>query len=410
MARRARKRLFDLLRIVASIAALWIVLQGVTLDDHVVLKHDGSDVVGLVVFPEGTADHIEVHNSDGQVTSLAVSDIAVDADGAPRIEYGLKTAWRNSRKPLFVLSFGITFLVVFPLALRFQWLLRVQGIHVGYWESLKLSFAGNFLNFATPFGSNMGDVFKAYFVSLHTEHKTEAVATVALDRFIGLGTLIAVASTITIFSPSGSRLAELRPYTLGLLLLGVLAIIAYLSPVLRRYVLPRTWLAKLPMFEQIQRVDQAARLLARRKSIVSLAILLTLTLQWLSLGGAFTIAVALGLDAHAGNIVEYYAYFYAGALVQALPGPPQGLGTVELAYRYLLAPFGSASQIVCVAFDIRIVVLACALPGLLVTLTGSYKPRVAAHLRESDDAPPDDETGTVHGLATSSTPPGTSSS
>ena len=63
----------------------------------------------------------------------------------------------------------------------------------------------------------MGDVFKAYFVSLHTERKTEAVATVALDRLIGLGTLLAVASIITIFSPSGSRLAELRPYTLGLL-------------------------------------------------------------------------------------------------------------------------------------------------------------------------------------------------
>ena len=27
------------------------------------------------------------------------------------------------------------------------------------------------------------------------------------------------------------------------------------------------------------------------------------------------------------------------------------------------------------AFVIRVVVLACALPGLLVTLTGSYKPR-----------------------------------
>jgi len=410
MTRRARKRLFDLLRIVASIAALWIVLQGVTLDDHVVLRDGSADIVGTVTMPEEMADHVEVRDIDGGVTNVAVADVAVDEDGALRIEYGLKTAWRNSRKTLFLLAFGITFLVVFPLALRLQWLLRVQGIRVGYWESLKLSFAGNFLNFATPLGSNMGDVFKAYFVSLHTEHKTEAVATVALDRFIGLGTLLAVASAITIFSPSGSRLAELRPYTLGILAVGGLAIVAYFSPLLRKHLIPRTWLTKLPMFEQLRRVDQAARLLAGRKSVVAFAIVLTLVLQWLALGGSFTIAVALGLDAHVGNVVEYYAYFYIGALVQALPGPPQGLGTVELAYRYLLEPFGSVSQIVCVALAIRVVVLACALPGLLVTLTGSYKPRVAAHLAESDDPPPDDHTNDPQEVAATSAQPGRSSS
>jgi uncharacterized membrane protein YbhN (UPF0104 family) len=96
--------------------------------------------------------------------------------------------------------------------------------------------------------------------------------------------------------------------------------------------------------------------------------------------------VALGLDAHAGNVLAYYAYFYTGAVIQALPGPPQGLGTVELAYRYFLAPFGSPSQIVCVAFLARIVVLVVALPGLLVTMTGSYRPRELGQ-GEPDTAP-----------------------
>jgi uncharacterized membrane protein YbhN (UPF0104 family) len=229
-------------------------------------------------------------------------------------------------------------------------------------------------------------VFKAYFVSLHTEHKTEAVATVVLDRILGLGTLIMVVSAITLLSPAGSRLAEFRPYTLGMLIVGVVGVFAYLSPVLRKYLVPRTWLARLPMIEHLQRVDKAARTLVEHKSIVVFAIVLTLILQWLSLGAYFTVAVALGLDAHLGNIIEYYAYFYTGALVQSLPGPPQGLGTVELAYSYLLAPFGSPSQIVCVAIAARIVVLICALPGLLVTLTGSYKPR-AMNSIERDSEP-----------------------
>jgi uncharacterized membrane protein YbhN (UPF0104 family) len=98
----------------------------------------------------------------------------------------------------------------------------------------------------------------------------------------------------------------------------------------------------------------------------------------MALAAYFVVAIALALDAHAGNVLEYFAYFYTGTVVQALPGPPQGLGTVELTYRYFFAAFGSPSQIVCMAFAIRVVVLVCALPGLLVTLTGSYRPKEAS--------------------------------
>ncbi len=206
---------------------------------------------------------------------------------------------------------------------------------------------------------------------------------------------------VTLATPhEGSRLAELRPYTLGVLVIGVVGVFAYLSPLLRKYLVPRAWLARLPMVEHLRRMDNAARALVDHKSIVGVAIALTLLLQWLALGAYFTVAVALGLDAHAGNVVEYYAYFYTGALVQALPGPPQGLGTVELAYRYLLAPFGNPSQIVCVAIGVRIVVLVCALPGLLVTLTGSYKPRALASLQQAKGPPGDQSSEQPRNLAT----------
>ena len=105
------------------------------------------------------------------------------------------------------------------------------------------------------------------------------------------------------------------------------------------------------------------------------AVFVTVVLQVMAMTAYFFVAAALRLDTQLGNMLEYYAYFYTGTVIQALPGPPQGLGTVELAYRYFFAPFGSVSQIVCMAFMIRLMVLTCALPGLLVTLTGSYKPR-----------------------------------
>jgi uncharacterized membrane protein YbhN (UPF0104 family) len=392
--RRKKQFLGTTVRILICAAALWIVIQGVTLDDHVVLKDGTADLVGKV---DDTGDPIIIELSDGQLRTVPRADVATDTDGALRISYGLKAAWYRGTKLLLLLAVAIHIPVIILQALRFQWMFQAQAIPLSYWESLKLSVAGNFLNFATPLGSNAGDVFKAYFVSLHTERKTEAATTVVVDRIIGLGSLILVVAAITTFSRSDSRLAEFRPYMLGTLGAGLAAVFAYHSPTLRKHLVPKAFLERLPVFGHLQRIDSAARNYAAQKMVVVKCVLLTIVLQAMAMGAYFTVAVALGLRANIGNILEYYAYFYTGTVIQALPGPPQGLGTVELAYRYFLAPFGSPSQIVCVAFAIRLVVLTCALPGLLVTLTGSYKPREAVKLHDILDQ--DETAGSEQNLA-----------
>jgi hypothetical protein len=312
----------------------------------------------------------------GDVTVIPLERIAEDAGGSNRITYGLRTAWTSSKKLLLLLAVLVHFPVVFPQALRFYWLLRAQRIDLSYWECLKLSFAGNFLNFATPLGSHAGDAFKAYFASLHTDRKTEAVTTVVLDRIIGLGTLLFVAAIITLLASSEGKLAVLRPYVLGLLAVGVIGLAAYFA-LLGRWNVPDAWIARFPALAHVRRIDQAARTLAGRRGLLINAVLLTAFLQFLALAAYFVVAAAMNLRTGLGNVFEYFAYFYAGTLVQALPGPPQGLGTVELTYRYFFAAYGSPSQIVCIALTIRVVVLICALPGLLVTLTGGYRPKAA---------------------------------
>ncbi len=375
-----KKTLFNALRTLICVAALWLVVQGVTLNDHVTMMDSSPDLVGRVL---SLGESVRIELATGEVREIPPSDVAVDSDGALRITYGLRTAWRDSVKWLLLLALLIHFPVVFPQAMRFRWLLGAQGIRVSFWESVKLSFAGNFLNFATPLGSHAGDAFKAYFASLHTDRKTEAVTTVVLDRFIGLGTLLMVAALITTLSPGGSRLALLRPYMLGLIGIGVVGTVIYLSPLLRRFRIPEAWLARLPLLTHVKRIDNAARTLAGHTSVLISAVLITAFLQAMALLAYFTVARALAMDAHLGNMLEYFAYFYTGTVVQALPGPPQGLGTVELAYRFFFASYGSPSQIVCMALAIRVVVLICALPGLLVTLTGSYKPKEAAELLDT---------------------------
>jgi len=369
---RGKKWLWSVLRIAICVAALWFVLRGVTFHDHLILRDQETELVGKVL---DDADPLSFQLVDGQLRTVPHEDLVVDADGNPRITLGLKSAWRSSRPMFLLLALLLHLPVGIFQGIRLQWLLRAQHIHLTYWECIKLSFAGNFLNFATPLGSNAGDVFKAYFLTTHTDRKTEAATTIFLDRALGLTTLLACVAVITVFCTSNGRLAYIRPYILTLLGIGLACVLVYFSKTFRKYVAPRGWLQRLPIFGQLQRIDATAHALMGHVGILIMAVICTLVLQVLAIGAYFAVAVALSMDAHAGNVLEYYAYFYTGAVVQALPGPPQGLGTVELAYRYFLAPFGSPSQIVCVAFMVRIVVLTVALPGLLVTMAGAYRPR-----------------------------------
>jgi uncharacterized membrane protein YbhN (UPF0104 family) len=157
--------------------------------------------------------------------------------------------------------------------------------------------------------------------------------------------------------------------------IGTLCGVFYISPAFRWIKLPPSVLSRIPMIDHLRRMDRATRALAGHLPTVIGAVALTALLQAMALCAYFAVAVSLTMDAHWGNILEYFTYFYTGTIVQALPGPPQGLGTVELAYRFFFAPYGSASQIVCMALAIRVVVLVCAIPGLLVTLSGSYRPK-----------------------------------
>lgn len=374
MASRSRKIVTNTLRVVVCLGALWFVARGVTLRDHLTLKSGDEVLVGSVQEQDGG---FLVQFSDGTERRVDRSEVAVDNQEHVKVAYGLLANLTDVKKPLLLLAFVINFPVVFLQALRLKCLLAAQKIHIAYRECVKFSFAGNFLNFATPLGSNAGDVFKAYFVSTHTDQKTEAITTIVLDRVIGLGTVIASVALISAFVPADSRVAEFRPFVLTVFAIGVVGLIAYLSPFVGNRLFAWRWIQRLPMYEQLRRIDTAVRQLFSHRLIVTSAVMMTVVLQATAIAAYVVVAIAISMDAGLHNVLEYYAYFYTGTVIQALPGPPQGLGTVELAYRYFFSSFGGASQIVCMALVIRVVAFSCSLPGLLITATGSYRPSAA---------------------------------
>ena len=115
--------------------------------------------------------------------------------------------------PLAVLALATFIPVPLLQSLRLVWMLRVQDIRIGYWLAVKLSFAGNLLNFVV-LGSIGGDLYKAYYLTKHTLHKTEAVTTIFVDRLVGLTSLILLVGVVTLPPPmaivSGGATVSIR--------------------------------------------------------------------------------------------------------------------------------------------------------------------------------------------------------
>jgi uncharacterized membrane protein YbhN (UPF0104 family) len=364
-----RQQLVAALRVVVCLGALLLVLRGVDLDDRVELA-DGTALAGEV---RESGGGLVVLSEDGTARPVAYSQLARLDDGTPAIQLGLRTAFRSSRLDLFALAVLLFVPVTFMLGWRFQLVLRAGEIRIGYWAAVKLTFAGSFLSFV-PFllGAYGGDVFKAYFVSLHTERKTEAVTSVFLDRVIGLLGVIVIVTFAAAISPRGIVRVFLWPMLL-LLALGAAAAALYLWPALRAR-LPLHWLDRLPRIDQLRRVDRTARRLAMHKSTVALCLVVTVVRQLAAFASYALVALSLGLSIGVDRLVEVSGYFAAGVAVGAVPISPQGLGTVELAYSIFFREFGTPSQILCLAFGVRLVHMLSTLPGLGVVVAGAYRP------------------------------------
>lgn len=339
---------------------LWV-LRGISLDDSLTLA-DGTVLRGAVCKADGQF----LVRAQGETRTFAGAQVARDAAGTPRIVYGLRTVAQQA-DPRAVVAALVVFLMVPVLqAVRLRGVLRSHGIDGSFTEHLQLAFAGNFMNFAAPFGSTAGDVYKAWHFARRSTTGTEAASLVLVDRAIGLGTLLLSVGAIAVAAGAESRLGLLRPLLIGLSSAMLLGGVVYLLPMWRRWNLTRSVTSRLPQREQIKRIDATIHGLLSSPGVLLRAMGITVVLQVFAAASFVCMAAGLGMHLGGATWLEWYAYFSAGEIVKAIPGPPQGLGTMELAYTYFFAGLGSASQILTAAIGVRAVNLLCSVPGTMI--------------------------------------------
>jgi uncharacterized protein (TIRG00374 family) len=363
------------------VAAIAYLVAMVTWHDTVTLA-DGKMKVRLLEQRLGEDNQLVefVVEMDGQPVTLGPGDISYK-DDLPDIKYGISDVVRRLDLSKGLLAILIFLPVPILQSIRLVWMLGVQEVKLSYWNAMKLSYTGNFFNFALP-GFFGGDLIKAYYITRFTHQKTEAVMTVFLDRVIGLSGLMILAIVTFLFSWNRSEWSVTYRNALatGLaLIMGglVMGSVFVFSRRLRHLIRLPELAKKLPAAEQILRIGRATVTMRQHKGLVLLSLANTLVLQLIVVIAAYMMSQALHMR---GHFTIYFIFVPIGFLIAAIPiSPPNAAGVMEAAYVqfFTLGGLNPASAAVAFALANRLTQLVWALPGVLVPLLGAHLPSTA---------------------------------
>lgn len=230
--------------------------------------------------------------------------------------------------------------IVALTALRIQYLLRDQGIHVGFRRCYVYNCIGLFYSLFLP-GGISGDAARIYYFLRHAQHRrTALVGALLLDRFLGLITMIGLGLVSGLLLLS--VLEWIAPYIAGFsaaMLLLVLGLVVALRYEIRHehdpgaHRLVRYWNALKGVFARLHLRDYSARTLA-------LSLFLSAFMNGLSI---LLIYLCSNLNQSGLGLIEVSAATPLGLLTNAIPLSPGGLGVGEKSFDVLYRALGGAN-------------------------------------------------------------------
>lgn len=270
-----------------------------------------------------------------------------------------------TRWPLLLLAFAGFGNCLLLCAFRWQLVLHAQGFATRFSRVLRLYLVGQFFN-AFMLGATGGDVMKAIYVARDSaDRKTEIIATVFIERMIGLVAIVVLAPIAMLM-----RLPLFwgRPETRALLLLALGLAAASLTGfalLFGRDLFDRwPWLRRLENRAAgriLRRTYTAFHAVLRHRGLLTRATALSVLNHLSFILTAFAIGLALGLPL---GYLDYLAAFLPVNLIAAIPITPSGIGTREAASILLLGTLGvAAAPAVTLSLLLYATVLAWSLVG-----------------------------------------------
>jgi uncharacterized membrane protein YbhN (UPF0104 family) len=299
--------------------------------------------------------------------------------------------------PRWLLGFAIYMVALVLTFVRWHVLVRALGLPFRFRDAARLGFIGNVFNLVIP-GAVGGDVIKGAFLCREQSRKAQAIASIVIDRLLGLLGLFVLAGIggATIWSGSGPDVRRLIVVVWAAVASGVVGLAVIFTPALYRPLLGlargrgrvETLLNELILMASSYRarLGTVALMLGLATFIHSLFVLV------------FYIVSRAIFPAGIPSLGEHYVLAPLALFTTAIPLPFGALGLSENISRELFRLAGHpGGAVAMMAF--RVVMYAAGLVSIVVYLVNIRQVR---ELEEAVESGGDPAAGPVVGLPAAS--------
>ncbi len=211
-------------------------------------------------------------------------------------------------------------------------LLRARGTAITASSAASIYLVSSFVGGYTALA---GDAARAYTLSRRTEQGSEAVASVAVDRLLGLLSILVIG--LVGIAVAGAQMADnsIAVFAAVAVVLAGAAAILYADRWIR-VALPGGWHATGPGGRVLRLADALGAYRGHRSAIVAVSVL-SVGVQLLRILQAYLLGVAIGIDV---PFLYYLLFMPAGLIALMMPISLAGFGAPQGLIVWLLQPRG----------------------------------------------------------------------
>ena len=273
----------------------------------------------------------------------------------------------------------------------YRWFLLVRALDLPFRvrDALRLGFLGYLLNFVS-LGSVGGDLFKAVFMAREQHgHRTEAVATVIIDRLLGLYCLMLVGTLGVLFVELPASVKPIADGTLICTAIGTVCVLLLMVPAVTGSAIERRAEQAPLIGGLLHRLVRAIRMYRNKYTVLGLSLILGSLIHGLTVLSLF--CVAAGLPGEHPTLAQHFVIVPLGMVTGILPLPLGALGAVENVMDYLYVQIAGSNMGVIVTFGYRANTIVVAMIGACYYLGSRREFSAVMHEAEAEQEEADPE-------------------
>tara|TARA_B100000029_G_scaffold181996_1_gene179643 strand:+ start:262 stop:1203 length:942 start_codon:yes stop_codon:yes gene_type:complete len=246
---------------------------------------------------------------------------------------------------------------------RWVVLIRSQGDAISTWSASRIFLISSFIGTALPTGG--ADIARAYALSQHTDNGRAAVASVAVDRLLGVTALMLLAIVGLAVTTDDAA----NPLRVVITIISILTVTSAVAAFFGNYLATQFLPAQIRQSTLGQWAIATAENIAlyrTRYGVLAIVFIQSIVVQGLRIFEVFLLGSGLGLHV---DLTYYLTFMPVGLLAFMLPVSIAGIGVPQGIVVWLLQPLGvSGAESFALSTLIVVLGVLCTLPGLFLYL------------------------------------------